>query len=50
MAYAAIIDVREIADKKMETYKEAMVLRRQRLQREAADRLRETQVKENDQK
>jgi heme exporter protein D len=50
MGNAAVIDVREIADKKMDTYKEAMVLRRQRLQKEAEKRAREQQAKDNEQK
>ncbi|UDF29739.1 UNVERIFIED_ORG: hypothetical protein LHK14_19890 [Roseateles sp. XES5] len=37
MAYAAVIDVREIAEKKMATFKAAMKLREARLAKEAED-------------
>ena len=38
MAYAAVIDVREIAEKKMTTFKAAMKQREERLAKEAAER------------
>jgi len=50
MAYAAVIDVREIAEKKMATFKAAMKQREERLAKEAAKNAKAEENKARDSK
>ncbi len=50
MAYAAVIDAKEIAEKKMGTFRAAMKLREERIAKAAAEKAKGEQDKARDSK